>query len=263
MAREESGAVERPDGVRLAYRRLRGRAPGVVFLGGFRSDMTGQKAETLAGFCEARGQAFLRLDYSGHGASGPRSSRAAATDRRWRPFAIAPPRGGGSRVRTLRRASARHFRSRRVLDIQPPGGGWAAVICLRPKARQSCRATSFVTHRSHDRPSKGPGMNLSIPCHLERSRERGMVAVYVAILALVLIGLLGLALDGAFVIARDGTILSTEIRKSSGYPGLDQAVVAMLGRASPVPPLPEDFPGDQARVVLPFQFELSLINRVF
>ena len=67
----------------------------------------------------------------------------------------------------------------------------------------------------------------------------------------------------AFVIARDGTILSTEIRKSSGYPGLDQAVVAMLGRASPVPPLPEDFPGDQARVVLPFQFELSLINRVF
>ena len=61
----------------------------------------------------------------------------------------------------------------------------------------------------------------------------------------------------------DGTILSTEIRKSSGYPGLDQAVVAMLGRASPVPPLPEDFPGDQARVVLPFQFELSLINRVF
>jgi periplasmic protein TonB len=67
----------------------------------------------------------------------------------------------------------------------------------------------------------------------------------------------------AFVIARDGTILSTEIRKSSGYPGLDQAVVAMLGRASPVPPLPADFPGDQARVVLPFQFELSLINRVF
>jgi pimeloyl-ACP methyl ester carboxylesterase len=72
MAREESGAIERADGVRLAYRRLRGRGPGVVFLGGFRSDMTGQKAETLAGFCEARGQAYLRLDYSGHGPSGGR-----------------------------------------------------------------------------------------------------------------------------------------------------------------------------------------------
>jgi len=66
----------------------------------------------------------------------------------------------------------------------------------------------------------------------------------------------------AFVIARDGTILSTEIRESSGYPRLDQAVLAMLDRASPVPPLPDEFPGEQARVVLPFQFELSLINRV-
>jgi protein TonB len=67
----------------------------------------------------------------------------------------------------------------------------------------------------------------------------------------------------AFVIARDGTILSKEIRESSGYPGLDQAVLAMLDRSSPVPRLPDEFPGEQARVVLPFQFELSLINRVF
>jgi protein TonB len=66
----------------------------------------------------------------------------------------------------------------------------------------------------------------------------------------------------AFVIARDGTILSREIRESSGYPRLDGAVLAMLDRASPVPPLPDEFPGEQARVVLPFQFELSLINRV-
>ena len=67
----------------------------------------------------------------------------------------------------------------------------------------------------------------------------------------------------AFVIARDGTILSKEIRASSGHPGLDQAVLAMLDRASPVPPLPAEFPGEQARVQLPFQFELSLINRMF
>lgn len=72
MTREESGTLARADGVPLAWRRLRGRGPGVVFLGGFRSDMTGQKAEALAAFCAARGQAFLRLDYSGHGASGGR-----------------------------------------------------------------------------------------------------------------------------------------------------------------------------------------------
>ncbi|HVZ01856.1 MAG TPA: alpha/beta fold hydrolase [Dongiaceae bacterium] len=44
--------------------------PTVVFLGGFKSDMTGSKATALDGFCNARGLAFLRFDYSGHGASG-------------------------------------------------------------------------------------------------------------------------------------------------------------------------------------------------
>src|SRR3954466_1168939 len=58
----------------LAYRRRfasgdGAKRPGVVFLGGFRSDMTGTKASTLDEFCQARGLAFLRFDYSGHGAS--------------------------------------------------------------------------------------------------------------------------------------------------------------------------------------------------
>ena len=46
--------------------------PGVVFCGGFRSDMTGGKAVHLEAACRARGQAFLRFDYSGHGQSGGR-----------------------------------------------------------------------------------------------------------------------------------------------------------------------------------------------
>lgn len=46
-----------------------GAAPGVVFLGGFTSDMTGAKATTLERWCRERGQAFIRFDYSGHGAS--------------------------------------------------------------------------------------------------------------------------------------------------------------------------------------------------
>ena len=54
---------------RLAWSRLPGRGPGVVFLPGFRSDMQGSKAIFLRDYCAARGQAFLRLDYSGHGAS--------------------------------------------------------------------------------------------------------------------------------------------------------------------------------------------------
>jgi pimeloyl-ACP methyl ester carboxylesterase len=69
---EESGKLDRGDGIELAWRRRAGRGPGVVFLGGFNSDMTGSKAEDLSAFCAERGQAFLRFDYSGHGASGGR-----------------------------------------------------------------------------------------------------------------------------------------------------------------------------------------------
>jgi len=69
---EEAGRLDRGDGVELAWRRIAGRGPGVVFLGGFNSDMTGTKAADLAACCAERGQAFLRFDYSGHGASGGR-----------------------------------------------------------------------------------------------------------------------------------------------------------------------------------------------
>lgn len=59
-------------GVSIAYHKLTGKSPGVVFLGGFMSDMTGTKAVTLEAFCRTRGQAFLRFDYRGHGASSGR-----------------------------------------------------------------------------------------------------------------------------------------------------------------------------------------------
>jgi len=57
------------DGRRLAYHRLPGKSPGIVFLGGFASDMTGTKAIAIETLCRQTGQAFWRFDYSGHGAS--------------------------------------------------------------------------------------------------------------------------------------------------------------------------------------------------
>ncbi len=54
---------------RLAYESQAGAAPGVMFLGGYFSDMTGTKAQYLAAQCAATGRAFLRFDYSGHGQS--------------------------------------------------------------------------------------------------------------------------------------------------------------------------------------------------
>ncbi|MDO5605882.1 MAG: alpha/beta hydrolase [Paracoccus sp. (in: a-proteobacteria)] len=61
--------LDTPQGRRIAFERLAGQGPGVVFLGGFKSDMRGTKAEHLAGWAARTGRAFLRFDYSGHGES--------------------------------------------------------------------------------------------------------------------------------------------------------------------------------------------------
>lgn len=57
---------------RLAHRHTPGRQPGVLFCGGFTSDMTGTKATALESWCRARGLAYTRFDYGGHGASSGR-----------------------------------------------------------------------------------------------------------------------------------------------------------------------------------------------
>lgn len=64
------GRTDRGDGVALAWVHTPGRGPTTVFLPGFRSDMTGAKAMAVEQWCQAAGTACLRLDYSGHGASG-------------------------------------------------------------------------------------------------------------------------------------------------------------------------------------------------
>jgi pimeloyl-ACP methyl ester carboxylesterase len=64
--------LDRGDGVELAYALTTGRQPTLVFLPGFGSDMTGDKATMLAKFAAMHGHACLRLDYAGHGASGGR-----------------------------------------------------------------------------------------------------------------------------------------------------------------------------------------------
>ncbi len=65
----KASTLRRKDGTTIAYHMVAGKSPCVVFLGGFMSDMTGTKATALDQFCRARGQAYLRFDYSGHGQS--------------------------------------------------------------------------------------------------------------------------------------------------------------------------------------------------
>lgn len=57
------------DGREIAYCKTEGRSPGVFWLGGFMSDMSGTKATYLEAQSIKRRQAFMRFDYSGHGAS--------------------------------------------------------------------------------------------------------------------------------------------------------------------------------------------------
>jgi pimeloyl-ACP methyl ester carboxylesterase len=79
--------LTRPEGATIAYCRLSGLTPGIVFLGGFRSDMTGTKALYLRDYCRRNGRAYLRFDHFGHGASS--GDAADGTIGRWAEDAIA------------------------------------------------------------------------------------------------------------------------------------------------------------------------------
>ena len=77
----------REDGETIAYLRRGGKSPGVVWLGGFHSDMHGTKAQALDAWAEARGHAYMRFDYHGHGASSGAFRDGTIT--RWRDDALA------------------------------------------------------------------------------------------------------------------------------------------------------------------------------
>lgn len=69
--------LDRPDGSKIAYHTIprkqatapNDQKPGILFFGGFMSDMTGTKATHLEQHCVRRGLAYTRFDYSGHGQS--------------------------------------------------------------------------------------------------------------------------------------------------------------------------------------------------
>jgi pimeloyl-ACP methyl ester carboxylesterase len=110
----EHDTLELPDGRRIAYRLSPGRGPGVVFLGGFRSDMTGTKAQFLEAWARAQGRGFVRFDYTGHGASSGdfRSS------------------GIGDWARDARDAILRLTQGPQVL-VGSSMGGWIALLFAR------------------------------------------------------------------------------------------------------------------------------------
>ena len=90
-----TGPAARP----IAVRARSGAAPGLFWLGGFKSDMRGTKAEALDAWAGRNGRAMVRFDYSGHGESG--GTFTEGTIGRWLEESV----GGISRL--LRRAAGR------------------------------------------------------------------------------------------------------------------------------------------------------------
>ena len=79
--------LERPDGETIAFRRVYGEAPTVLWVGGFRSDMEGTKALALDEAARERGWSYARYDHFAHGQSS--GDWRKATIGRWREDAIA------------------------------------------------------------------------------------------------------------------------------------------------------------------------------
>ncbi len=66
-----------------------------------------------------------------------------------------------------------------------------------------------------------------------------------------------------FVLARDGTVLDAWIERSSGVPELDEAALAMMHRASPVPPLPPRYTGAQLKLDIPVDYSIGFFEKMF
>ncbi len=61
----------------------------------------------------------------------------------------------------------------------------------------------------------------------------------------------------AFTIDRDGRLLAKRLNRSSGHDDLDAEALALLDRAQPLPPPPENVPGERIELVVPIQFYLK------
>jgi pimeloyl-ACP methyl ester carboxylesterase len=57
------------DGTKLAYRKVKGKSPTIIWCGGLKSDMEGSKATFLENWAKQTGHSYIRFDYFGHGLS--------------------------------------------------------------------------------------------------------------------------------------------------------------------------------------------------
>ncbi len=106
----------------IAVRQRAGAPLGLFWLGGFKSDMRGSKAEALDQWAKAQGRACTRFDYSGHGESG--GAFADGTIGRWLEESVA--------VFTTCCAGPQ-------VVIGSSMGGWLALLLIRELLRRQSK----------------------------------------------------------------------------------------------------------------------------
>jgi pimeloyl-ACP methyl ester carboxylesterase len=112
---------------RIAVRQREGAAPGLFWLGGFKSDMRGTKAEALDLWARDHGRAVTRFDYSGHGESG--GDFTEGTIGRWLEDSLA-----------VLDACCRGPQ----IAIGSSMGGWLALLMTRELARRAQPAAAQI-----------------------------------------------------------------------------------------------------------------------
>src|SRR5262249_39788578 len=108
----------------IAVRARAGDAPGIFWLSGFKSDMSGTKAEALARWAKTVGRACVRFDYSGHGKS--KGEFADGTIGRWLEESLT--------------VFDRFCRAPQVV-VGSSMGGWLALLLARELRRRRTGAT--------------------------------------------------------------------------------------------------------------------------
>ena len=112
---------------RIAVRARAGSAPGLLWLGGFHSDMKGTKAQALDAWAAEQSRACVRFDYSGHGESG--GAFTDGTIGRWLAEAVA--------------VFDQFCRGPQIV-IGSSMGGWIALLLARELAKRSSHAASLA-----------------------------------------------------------------------------------------------------------------------
>lgn len=118
---------EGPAARRVAVRVRQGASPGLFWLGGFKSDMRGTKAEALAEYAARTGRAYVRFDYSGHGESGGRFEDGTIS--RWLEEALS--------------VFAAEARGPQIV-VGSSMGGWIALLLARSLGRRAGHDASLA-----------------------------------------------------------------------------------------------------------------------